>query len=368
MLSRRLVSKTFIMLLLLAGCQPISSEVETPNETKPSEVENAPNEEVRENPVLEVDNFERVVGWLSEEEVVYITREQQEFFLHAYHLDTGVTRDLLKVEDSILEARIHPDLKKIAIVTSANSLSATIHIFSITGEKIDELTIESSEMYWDWHSNQSDKLFFSAFYDDWSFDSFIYSSETKDLKRVETMDPFGKWGSDSSIQVINWEENDAISGGNVRVIDSETMSVHDLPDVDTIHTESFKDVNVTVRISEDQQMFVYTLKDSKGKVAIFELPSISNYSQWFIPEIEVLSDGSLITYKAAESGLMDTIPSDYSLVSLSLDSTETLLHEGPYQSFTCSPSGKRCLIGVQLEEMIMVGSGQKKPWIQINEQ
>jgi len=352
----------------MAGCQPDEEEVQIPtNDPTPSEFEKMPNEDIAETMLLKVDNFERVVGWLSEEEVIYITRQQGTFLLHAYHIATGGTRDLLTINDAILEVRIHPDHSKIAIVTSSNSLSATIHIYSITGEKIDELIIESSEMYWDWHANQSDKLFFSAFYDDWTFDSFVYSSETKELSRIDTLDPFGKWGSDSTIHVIDWVDNDSISGGNVRVIDSETMSTHELKEENIIYTETFKEVNVTVGISEDQKSFMYTLKNSDGQTANFELPSISNYSQWFIPKMESLTDGSLITYEAPQSGLLDTIPANYSLVRLSFDSTYTEIFEGPNHSFTCSPSGQRCLIGVQLEEMLMVESGQKTPWIRINE-
>lgn len=366
-MTRRLICMC-LLLLLMAGCQPSAEEVQTPpNDSTPSGFDKMPNEEIAETTLLKVDNFERVVGWLSDEEIVYITRQRDDFLLHTYHIASGVTSNLLTIKDSILEVRIHPDLTKIAIVTSSNSLSATIHIFSVTGEKIDELTIESSEMYWDWHTNRSDKLFFSAFYEDWSFDSFVYSSKTKELKRIVTLDPFGKWGSDSTIHVINSEENDAISGGKERVIDTDTMRFRDLKESNTIYMETFKNLSVTVSISEDQKSFIYTLKDFNGKSAVFELPSISNYSQWFIPDMELLSDGSLVTYEASESGLMDTISPNYSLVKLSLDATTTEIAVGPYHLFTCSPSGQRCLIGVHLEEILMIESGQKTPWIQLKE-
>jgi len=357
-----------IWLLLLTGCQPSASKVPITDETSPDKIAQIPDEKQVIPFTLPEAIFDRVVGWLSNQEVLYITRKQQEFQLHAYNIETGKSRSVLAISDPILEVRIHPDLTRIAAVTSSNSLSATIHIFSITGEKVDELTIESSEMYWDWNSNQASQIFFSAFYEDWSFDSFVYTGETKELNRVDTTDPFGKWGHNSIINVINWLEADSLKGGTIREIDSETMSVKDLQGIHTIYKEANKEGDVTVSISDNQQTFIYTLANIKeGGTSTFELPSISNYSQWSIPEIEWLSDGSLITYEASESGLIDSISSVYKLVRLSRDGNKTLLMEGAYQPFTCAPSGNQCLIGVQLEEMLMVESGEVIPWIDIKE-
>jgi hypothetical protein len=81
-------------------------------------------------------------------------------------------------------------------------------------------------MYWDWDSSHNDQLFFSAFNEEWTFDSFVYSGKTKEINRIETMDPFGKWGYDSTILIINWPENDALSGGALREINSKTISFH----------------------------------------------------------------------------------------------------------------------------------------------
>jgi hypothetical protein len=359
-----------LVLLFITGCQPDTGSQEeiTPEQSIPSDFKDSASEE---NPsILSITggSFDRVAGWLSDEEILYVTREQNQFKLNTYNLQTEKIENLQTMDDSILEVRIHPDLTRIAVVTSSNTLSATIHIFSLNGEQLDELTIESSEMYWDWNTNEPDKLFFSAFYEDWSFDSFVYSSETKELERVETSDPFGKWESVSSLNMIIWEDNDALTGGTIRKISSENMSFKDLPVQNIIYTESYNEVDMTVAISEDQQSFIYTLDYENGqKTATYELPAISNYSQWFIPEIEWLSDGSLMTFEAKEPGLMDTISTTYSLVRLSVENEKTMHYEGPYQSFACAPAGDRCLVGMQLEELLKVENGEIIPWLEIKE-
>ena len=126
---------------------------------------------------------------------------------------------------------------------------------------------------------------------------------------------------------------------------------------------------MTVRISGNQQFFLYPLTNHvAGKNKTYEMPAVSNYSQWFVPEVDWLADGRMLTYQAAESGLMDSIPTDYELVQLTSESTDKQsIWEGPYGAFTCSPSGTHCLIGVQLEEMLIVESGEVKPWIEIKE-
>jgi hypothetical protein len=356
--------------MIVSGCQPTTP----PELLKPSKVTKTEQEklfikeEVSRLSIPRV-NFDRVVGWVTNEEILYVTRQQSQSSLRLYHTETGESNEITKIVDPIIEVRIHPDLTKLAVVTSSNSLSATIHIFSISGEKIDELTVESSEMYWDWDSSHNDQLFFSAFYEDWTFDSFVYLGKTKEINRIETTDPFGKWGYDSTIQMINWPENDALSGGSLRELNSKTMSFQDSTDSTIIYVESYKEMNLIVRISEDQQLFLYTVINiTDGNSATYEMPAISNYSQWFVPEIDWLDDGTIVTFVAKESGLMDTIPKDFTLVQLTHETTSnTSIWEGPYEPFTCTPSGQLCLVGVELKGILKVGSNVLKPWIEIIE-
>jgi hypothetical protein len=358
-----------ILFIFISGCQPTTSEISKPQKdaqtVKPDPLESEEGRRLS----IQNQNFERVVGWLTNEEILYVTRQGSDFSLLTYHIETGVSKEITKITDPIIEVRIHPDLSRFAVVTSKNSLSATIHILSGVGEEIDELMIESSEMYWDWDSNHYEQLFFSAFYEDWKFDSFVYSSEKKEISRIETKDPFGKWGHDSTIQTINWPPNDALSGGALRDMNIHSKTFKDSKDSNIIYMESFKEISLVVRISENQENFLYTITNNKdGKNATYEMPAVSNYSQWFVPEVEWLADGRVLTYQAAESGLMDSIPTDYELVQLTSESTvKQSIWEGPYGSFACSPSGTHCLIGVQLEEMLIVESGKVKPWIEIKE-
>jgi hypothetical protein len=193
--------------------------------------------------------------------------------------------------------------------------------------------------------------------------------KTKEINRINTTDPFGKWGHDSTIQMINWSENDALSGGSLRELNSKTMSFQDSTDSTIIYVESYKEMNLIVRISEDQQLFLYTVINiTDGNSATYEMPAISNYSQWFVPEIDWLDDGTIVTFVAKESGLMDTIPKDFTLVQLTHETTSnTSIWEGPYEPFTCTPSGQLCLVGMELEGILNIGSNVLKPWIEIIE-
>lgn len=359
---------SIFLLLLLTSCQQNVSEPFLPEKSISPEQEQ-PNKEDTILPLSELNgNFDCVIGWLSDEEILYITRQQSDYQINSYHIETGANKIIFTISEPIIEARIHPNLSKIAIVTSSNSLSASIHFYSLAGQELDKLTIESSELYWDWHPTQADEIFFSAFYEDWTFDSFVYSSGTKEMKRFETNDPFGKWGKESSIYTINWPENDSLSGGTLREVNTVTMKEAESDATNIIHVSATNDVEVRVSISDDQQKFLYTLiRYRDGKSTTFELPAISNYSQWFVPEIEWLSDGTMLTYEASQSGLMDDIPSDFDLVQLSITEPMKTILKGPYESFSCNPSGQYCLTGVQLENLLKVKSGETLPWITLQE-
>ncbi|MGB3259780.1 hypothetical protein [Paenisporosarcina sp.] len=360
---------TIFLFLLLTSCQPNVSEPTLPEKSISIEPEReTPIQEEKIKPLTELNgDFEQIIGWLTDQEILYITRIQSNYLLNAYHVESGENRTLLTITEPIIEVRIHPSLTKIAVVTSSNSLSASIQIFSTAGEELDKLTIESSELYWDWHPTQTNDIFFSAFYEDWTFDSFVYSSNTKEMKRIETNDPFGKWGKESSIYTINWPENDTLSGGSLREINTVDMTSKD-SDSNIIYVEAADGVEVTVSISNDQQNFLYTLvRHQDGKSTTFELPAISNYSQWFVPNIEWLRDGTMLTYESSKAGLMDEIPSEFNLVQLSIDKPKNTILEGRYESFACNPSGRICLTGVQLEKLLEVESGKIHSWITLGE-
>ena len=360
---------SIFLLLLLTSCQPNVSKPILPEKAISTEPEREPPiQEVTIKPLTELNgDFERIIGWLSDQEILYITRLQSNYLLNAYHVKSGENRTLLTITEPIIEVRIHPSLTEIAVVTSSNSLSASIQIFSSAGVEVDKLTIESSELYWDWHPTQSNDIFFSAFYEDWTFDSFFYSSLSKEMKRFETNDPFGKWGKESSIYTINWPENDTLSGGSLREINTIDMTSKDSEST-IIYVEASDGVEVRVSISNDQQTFLYTLmRYQDGKSTTFELPAISNYSQWFVPEIDWLNDGSMLTYESSQAGLMDEIPSEFDLVQLSIDKPKKTILEGPYESFACNPSGLICLTGVQLEKLLDVESGEIHSWITLEE-
>lgn len=365
----RVIRIILLSVLILSGCQKHAVETK---KTEPKNDIESEHSIVNEKPptlTLNSENFDRVVGWLSENEILYVTRQQSQYQLHKYELDSGDYKTILKIEEPILDVRIHPNLKEIAVVTSENSLSATIHLFAVTGESKDKLTIESSEMYWDWHPVKSDRIFFSGFYEDWSFDSFFYSGTTKELTRIETTDPFAKWGHDSVLFTLNWPENDSLSGGTIQEINVETLDVQQTEESNVIHVESSGAGMLKITVSDNQETFIYSLtRFSDGRTTTFELPAISNYSQWFVPEIDWLNDGSILTFKASEVGLMDTIPTEYSLVHLSHLDKETTIWKGPYGVFACSPSGENCLVGVQLEELVNVKNDEVVRWIEIVEE
>ncbi|MET1014236.1 MAG: hypothetical protein ABWX61_06975, partial [Paenisporosarcina sp.] len=166
------------------------------------------------------EEFDRVIGWVSETQIMFVEINKEGSHVYTYDLKRHKKTHVITVDMPIIDVKIHPSKTHFALIMSDNSIQATIGIYELEGTKVDEFSIESSEVVFEWHPLNVDQMIVTAFYEDWTFDTFTYSSKTQAMSLISSTQPFLKWSSNNQLVGVDWKENDALSGGHITEISS----------------------------------------------------------------------------------------------------------------------------------------------------
>lgn len=359
-----------MVILFIYGCKEDESKVIVSTEQPPMESPESSNEVKEVNFPTSLyfaksEEFDRVIGWISETEIMFLEKNLEGSHVYTYDLNSNKKTHHATVEMPINDVIIHPSKSHFTLLMSVNSLQAIIGIYEMGGAKVDELTIDSSEIVFEWHPSQVELMTVTAFYEDWTFDTFMYSSKNQSLKLVSSSQPFLEWASLNELVGVEWKENDALSGGPLSTISIIDGSISRSEDSNYIFVDYFENLSLTVQIDQERELFIYRLSDLiTNAEKIFETPAISNYSQWFIPEIFWTNQESFISYTSPNPGLLDVNQNRLELVEFSFKSQEFVEIQDGYNQLVCSPSGEFCLNGEGLFTIINLNSGEEVKWIE----
>lgn len=182
---------------------------------------------------MNATTFHSVVGWLSNEEVVFIEKKASIYELKTFNLLTKETTTIFKENAIMTNVLIHPEKEYLLIHTSTDSSSATVKVISLDGNVQNEVIIESTELEIVWNDVNPLHILFTAFYDDWSFQTFYFNRSNNVLQMLSIEDPFPKWFDDLRLVLsVQEEEEDVFLLYNVET--GETKATLDETELDMI--------------------------------------------------------------------------------------------------------------------------------------
>ncbi len=369
--------KLCIILLLcfisLVGCEeePLDVGEKVKNAEEPSLIHppkdhlSAPKQEV---PNLQLDrsSFHSIIGWLNDKEILFVLVEKGKWTVQAYSIDSGNWRVIYETDTPIIQVELHPSKSMLMLHTSKNSSSADVLLVNIDGELEQSLHFESAEMYMNWHPTNPQLIVFSAFYEDWSFNSFVYDGETKNLEAIDVENPFVKWYDDQHLMLFEWKESN-LDGSDLVLYSIKEKEKKETKWKNMLDVIYMGDTYLFIQIDEEAKEFRYELtnKDSAEK---FEwiTPALSNYSEWIIPNLSILSPNQVMMLQPTKGGNVDSIQQENILTNYSLSGKKEL---GKIESLPidCSPSGDVCLGGYEKQIWIQTEPFQEKNWVEIDE-
>lgn len=301
-------------------------------------------------------SFNKLAGWFSDDQVLYITNLEQTSYLYLYQLATGESELLYKSEEPIVNVEISPDFKHILIHSSPSTYEGIITIIDSSGLEITRKSFPSYELVFEWNPYNGSEILITSFFEDWTFQMQLLDIKNKKTRDVSIKQPFIKWLREDEIVFLDWDDENPsllapLVSKNLGIEDERTI----FPDVFQFST--FQDVLMTIGVNKQdtlQSSYSFFTKELELLFS-FSMPQLSMYSGWFVPSYDYnLSSGEFITFKPLRSGEADSYAEDFELVSYDVKKgTSTLILEGmKHEPIMFSPSGKALLYGNQFEKII----------------
>lgn len=363
---KRLLILFILAALLLTGCfQKTEGKVVPP---EPSEPKEEPVEEVLlQTMQTDASIFHFIADWLTETQIAFVEKENSRYYVKTFDIETGNIETLHEDSSIIVDVLIHPSKEYILLHTTDNPTSAIIKILSLDGTTHHELSIESSELAIEWNTIDPSLVLLTAFHQDWTFDVFLYDAGEEEFGLMASEDPFPKWLGTERI-VTSLLDGHPLDGSTLVIhnLETETETEEVSPLTDIVYFDTYEESLLVVRIT-DEQHAIYSMMDAEGRVSFeWTMPAVSNYSEWVFPELTWVSEKTIFTSSPKESGQLDDLTAPYHLIRIVNGQQEIVTENDSNMasSLRCSPSGLKCLIGYEAEQLIDFQTGNKTIWFE----
>ncbi len=351
-----------ISAVFLAACQ--QQNLNSKDEQKQSEKKSIETVKTISNVVpyrLKTDELHSVVGFLSEIEVLFIKQDQKGEHLVRYNLLTGKKKTIYSTNDDIIQAFIHPSMKQILIQTASNEKKAKVTILSVEGKPLHHFEVTSSELSIVWNPNNVDLLAFASFSDNFSYKSYVFESKKEQLHEFQSENPFWVWLTDDTLW-MNRMSNNPLNGGTLSKVDWRNNKETPLSNHQVVYMNSYKQSTLIVSMDFKREEFQYVLQKGTQK-QVWETPAVTNFSQWFVPEVQWLDDQSIITLLPTKSGKIDEEENPFQLVHTSIHGVQQIGEMKNYEPIVCSSKGSVCLTGYNYEKVFTTKKFKVKDWL-----
>ncbi|HEY4554771.1 MAG TPA: hypothetical protein VIG80_16370 [Bacillaceae bacterium] len=350
--------------LSLSGC---TQEIQQANLPDPREKAPADEETGKKKTVpivLGSESFEKVYGWADEDTILYSAAKGGKHHIYTHHITTGASREIFQTEAPIVSILLHPNRQKLLIHTAPNTYAATITITDLSGNAEYTTDIESYELAYEWNEKDSSSIAITAFYEDWSFEQFYLDLNSKELQTISTGQPFVKWLGEGWLLQQEWKEEDAAFFAPLVKVPLEGTGQHEVLFEEVFRFDAFDGLLMTTSIPDEKgETLNYQFYGSSMELmSSFEVPSLSQYSDWLIPYYDYTAQaGELITLVPEHSGAADQYAEGFQLWKWDVSSGESkqLFAGLDNMPLSCSPAGTVCLYGHRLEELLMLDSGER---------
>lgn len=300
--------------------------------------------------------FFKVVGWLSNVQLLYIINNEHTSSLYSYHLETGKSALLYASNYPIGNVQISPERKYILIQAGKSSFDAIVTVIDTQGNNKYSQLIPSHELAFEWNPYNESKVLITAFQGDWSFHVSLINIQQKTSTKLSLPQPFLKWVNENEVAYLNWNNQSSslyaplifysLSNGEEQSIFTKVFQFN-----------AYKNLLMTTTVNEKEQTKAeYTFFDSKLKSFFsFKIPQLTKDSAWLVPFSDYNERNfQFITFRPLDSTSAATYSEGFQLAEYNLvnGKSAVLLKGLENEPLSISPSGNYCLYGNQFEKII----------------
>lgn len=353
-----LILRLFFLILILGACaqkEPLKQKVPAKND-KPKVPVTAIGSQWKLPISIPEGEFFKVVGWLSDNQVLYISNLEQTSNVYRYDLLKGKSELIFKSEYPIVNVQISPSKKSILIHASPSSYEGLLTLIDTKGTEHLKKSFPSYELAFEWNPYKESEILVSKFDEEWGFQVLLLDIKKSNTTELNLSQPFIKWKNEREVALINWDNNSPSLTAPLILKNLENgLETTLFPAV--IDFSAFRDLFMTVSVNEQDQLIAkYSFFDNEmKKLFTFSMPQLTNYSDWVVPFYDYNEKkGQFITLSPLTSGEADSYTDGFQLLAYNpKNGSSNLIKEGlENEPINSSPSGDALLYGNRFEKMI----------------
>ncbi|WP_338451638.1 hypothetical protein R4Z09_07100 [Niallia oryzisoli] len=351
----------FVSTLLVIGCEKRDSSSQAIKNKKQPEDEQShvTIEDVKNHlPILlKEGEFDKVYGWINNETIVYTTNIENRSNIYAYHLKTGTSTLLLKVESMIDSVHISHSGNYLLIRSSSEASPGKITVITNKGKEVFTTVIKNSfDAAIEWNPYDEDKVLISSFTADWQDRTFMLSIKNQKMTEIEVQNPFSYWLKKDKLISLNLDQKDQSNVTDVIVKDLSTGNETSLLS-DVFELDSFQNNLLTIKADREQLNYItYTFYDLQlNQVGSLTMPGITSSLDWLIPYYDFNEQKrTFLSFQPLKSGAADSYKEGFQLIQYRLeDDTKTVMINGlENEPISCNQEGNLCLYGYYFEKLL----------------
>ena len=360
---KKVIAVLSVILLILVGCAGKEDNLTKKTEEKLPDVKK---EEVIKKLIVDSAKFHFVADWLTNTEIVFVEKESGLYFVKSFNIKTGEVKKLYEESSIIVDVFIHPSKEQLLIHTTDNPASGTVKIISLDGVVQHEVSIESSELEIEWNDIDPSLILMTAFYEDWTYDVFVYDGSERNVRLLTLENPFPKWFGTEKI-ILTDISGHALDGGELYIYDRKSGQQKSVDINGVIHYDTYQESLLLMQINEDGKMLYKILDKDQSILSEWQMPAVSNYSEWVIPGVHWISKDHIVLASAESEGQQDELQEPYKLAQVVKGEQEIIAEEVLAGPVSCSPDGEKCLTGYTFEKLIDIKSKRESRWLLLGE-
>ncbi|MDQ0197305.1 YqgU-like beta propeller domain-containing protein [Neobacillus ginsengisoli] len=301
--------------------------------------------------------FYKISGWISEDQVLYITNHEQTSNVYHYNLLSGKSVLVYKSDHPIVTVQISPSKRYILIQSSPSTYEGVVTVINTKGSEIWKQSIAAYELAFEWNPYNDSEILVSKFNEDWTFKMMLVDLKgSPKASDISLPQPFNKWIDKETLAYINWDNTNPSLFAPLMIKElgdekEKTIS----PAV--FQFTAFRHLLLTITVNEqDKSKAIYSFYDKeKRPISTFTIPQLTTYSDWLVPFNDYNDKKQeFISFRPLKSTEFDSYTEGYQLVSYDLKkgSSKLILGALKNEPLNFSPSGEACLYGNSFEKVI----------------
>ncbi|WP_027109017.1 hypothetical protein [Lacticigenium naphthae] len=351
----------FFSVLYLTGCTNEPEEAPPTDELITVETLDIPEE-----------NFRKIVGWLTDEEVLVHTGDEKGDVLFSYHIQSGEMKKIIEKPSYFLTTNILKDQKLIFLQTVEEN-SSLINIVDFEGNTISENTLPTNGyLTTDWNKD-NDKLLFLSYYDyndtEEEVVTNIWNSETNELTEIVTPSLNPKWYSSNLYLYVDNQGDSSLEAGHLYLGDlrnegGDLLINYEVSDF-FLHEDTFI-AFTSSDISEDDMLLTYEFP-FMVEGDFLTIPKVTMNDRLIFPYIDQSNrGGKILAVISKETVQLESESGDFELVELDFENgtIESIIDVPDYAPISLSENEKFVLYGWRNEFFVDVENKTMVPFIQ----